>query len=1000
MVHLHGIGARIASARMLALGSVAMILLIVASVWLPTPGPVVAADGTGAIDDFSRVVRAGWGSAPLGGAYAASSTSATLDVDGSAGQMAIAKPGGRVSVGPTGVWLRDVDVTFRIKSDKAADVASQVAVVIARRVGVGNEYQARMRFGANGGVYLSAFRVVGGTRRPLGSEVQAKGLAHMPNAYLQTRVQVEGVHPTFIRIKVWRHVDREPSNWALVVTDNAAPLNTAGSVALRAALPHISTNAPVQYSVDDLRVVAITAPGATEEASGTYAFDSFERSESGGWGSADSGGSYNVSGAAGDYSVANGSGRMNLPRAGAGRSAVLGDVVHRDFELRLQFRVDTLPSQGSIWVHGVARAGPGDNEYRVKARIRHDGAVFVSASRVVSARESIIGGETKLAFSYAPGAQWFLHGRITGVSPTTMSASAWPASAESPTSWLYVGSDSTPALQSAGATGLRAYVSSVAPNAPFAVSFQSYAVMPPTASPSTPPVPTATASPVPTATASPVPTATASPVPTATASPAPAATASPVPTATASPVPTATASPVPTATASPVPTATASPTPAAGNAFYVSSTGNDANSGTLSGPWRTLQKAADTVSAGATVFVRGGTYPGFTMRRSGTESAPITFSAFGSERPVIDGQDQVAYTIRLFGVQYVTLSGLTVQGGFAERQHGGGVMVENSSYVVVRGNLLRNNKAFGIRSQNSTYVTIDGNEMTGNAVGVHIGNMGQGTLVTNNRVHHNDRMMINTADVAGDDVGAEGIALVKTTGTVVVAGNLIWGNRALSYDYGYDGGAFSIYAASRWQIHDNITWDNRNVLETGTDAARTPCDGNSFTRNINYGATTVDRTVGMVLRCASNTMIANNTFHDTQYFVFDISHLRGSWGGSIEGLQIVNNVIWVASGKVYGIETDPLPSSVVIDYNLVYNSGSGYLATVVGRGGTTSLATLRSWTGFEVHGIQSDPFFMDALGHDYRLSPGSPAVDSGRYVVGVTEGSSGAGPDRGALELN
>ena len=46
----------------------------------------------------------------------------------------------------------------------------------------------------------------------------------------------------------------------------------------------------------------------------------------------------------------------------------------------------------------------------------------------------------------------------------------------------------------------------------------------------------------------------------------------------------------------------------------------------------------------------------------------------------------------------------------------------------------------------------------------------------------------------------------------------------------------------------------------------TPCDGNTFTRNLNYGATTEDRTVGMVLRCASNMLVANNTFAGIQYF--------------------------------------------------------------------------------------------------------------------------------------
>jgi hypothetical protein len=257
---------------------------------------------------------------------------------------------------------------------------------------------------------------------------------------------------------------------------------------------------------------------------------------------------------------------------------------------------------------------------------------------------------------------------------------------------------------------------------------------------------------------------------------------------------------------------------------------------------------------------------------------------------------------------------------------------------------------------------------------------------------------VNTSGINGDDAGGEGVAIVMTTGTVVVSGNRIWGNRAQSYDYGYDGGAFSVYAASNWVITNNVTWDNRTILETGTDANKTPCKNGKFTRNINYGATTVDVSVGMALRCASYTIVANNTFEGTQSFVFDISHFNGGWGGSVEGLQIVNNVIWVSTGKIYGIETDPLPDSVVIDYNLVYNSGSGYLATVVGKGGTRDLATLRSWTGLEANGIQADPRFVDAAGHDYRLRVDSPAVDSGRLLAGVTDGYSGSAPDRGAVE--
>jgi hypothetical protein len=45
-----------------------------------------------------------------------------------------------------------------------------------------------------------------------------------------------------------------------------------------------------------------------------------------------------------------------------------------------------------------------------------------------------------------------------------------------------------------------------------------------------------------------------------------------------------------------------------GVTYYVSTSGNDNNAGTLAAPWRTIQKAANTVQAGDTVQVRAGTY--------------------------------------------------------------------------------------------------------------------------------------------------------------------------------------------------------------------------------------------------------------------------------------------------------------------------------------------------------------------------------------------------------
>ena len=43
-----------------------------------------------------------------------------------------------------------------------------------------------------------------------------------------------------------------------------------------------------------------------------------------------------------------------------------------------------------------------------------------------------------------------------------------------------------------------------------------------------------------------------------------------------------------------------------GNVYYVATWGNDTNPGTIEEPWRTIQRAADVMTAGDTVYIMGG----------------------------------------------------------------------------------------------------------------------------------------------------------------------------------------------------------------------------------------------------------------------------------------------------------------------------------------------------------------------------------------------------------
>lgn len=413
---------------------------------------------------------------------------------------------------------------------------------------------------------------------------------------------------------------------------------------------------------------------------------------------------------------------------------------------------------------------------------------------------------------------------------------------------------------------------------------------------------------------------------------------------------------------------------------WVATTGSDANDGSSTRPWRTIQRAADQTPVGGVITVRGGTYASFTIRRSGL----VVQGAVGEVALVSGGN----YVVLVKGVASATIRRLTIAN--APNQWGSGVRVESSQNVVIDGNLIRNNRSFGIKVKDATNVQLVNNEIRKNETGIELSGAVDGARITSNRIHHNDRMVTSSR-------GGNGIVFTKTNGTITVTNNRLWGNRARHLtDSGYDGGAFEVYGASDLRISANVMWDNNNVMETGTDGTA-PCSRITFTRNVAYGAGTVPgETQGLILRCAAASLFAHNTFDGLDTFAFYVSG-SGSYAGSIAGLRIENNI--VARGRAYSIGRQ-VPSTVVIDHGLVQPGGTAtyarYVAYVDGRGNTSSLAEFRAWTGYDRHGIQANPRFVDPAKRNYRLQPGSPAIDRGVVVIGGTV--VGRAPDLGRFE--
>jgi hypothetical protein len=102
--------------------------------------------------------------------------------------------------------------------------------------------------------------------------------------------------------------------------------------------------------------------------------------------------------------------------------------------------------------------------------------------------------------------------------------------------------------------------------------------------------------------------------------------------------------------------------------IYMATDGSDNNSGSLTSPYATLGKVQSVVSAGDSVFIRGGTYKitedqiartggiwayVFDMNKSGTSSRRTYYGGYCSERPVFDLSDVKPANLRII-VFYVS----------------------------------------------------------------------------------------------------------------------------------------------------------------------------------------------------------------------------------------------------------------------------------------------------------------------------------------------------------
>jgi hypothetical protein len=111
--------------------------------------------------------------------------------------------------------------------------------------------------------------------------------------------------------------------------------------------------------------------------------------------------------------------------------------------------------------------------------------------------------------------------------------------------------------------------------------------------------------------------------------------------------------------------------------FCVSPTGSDLNDGACSTPWRTIQKAVESVTGGQTVLVREGVYrERVLVTRNGSPAGAISLRAYGGERVVLRGQLKIRGShVRVHGLE-VDGAGVRLRGPLVYVDRGRSVRIE------------------------------------------------------------------------------------------------------------------------------------------------------------------------------------------------------------------------------------------------------------------------------------------------------------------------------------
>lgn len=235
--------------------------------------------------------------------------------------------------------------------------------------------------------------------------------------------------------------------------------------------------------------------------------------------------------------------------------------------------------------------------------------------------------------------------------------------------------------------------------------------------------------------------------------------------------------------------------PAVGRAavYHVSGSGNDTGDGSAQHPWRSLQKAADTLRPGDIALVLDGTYAGFHTTMSGEGGTPITFRTDGENVIINDRNADTPDGINIEGHSWITIDGFTIRD--IPRI---GIRVVDASDVIIRNNTITGCGVDGILTGYAVRPQITDNVCANSTRehGIYVSNSygaGDDPVIRGNRCYGNGRSGIQL----NGDCNSGGDGYIDNA---VIEGNYIYDNKTKG---------ISLISARNFLLKNNVIFNNR-----------------------------------------------------------------------------------------------------------------------------------------------------------------------------------------------